>query len=315
MPIFRRTKNYYTYGSLDQLESNIVSRLDHGLVEMGAYTPIEFNSSSSGYVNLEPSFQKSLGGEGRVFETFGPSLVWQEGASVPSGLTSPFRPSGVWVDDVFYSTSGSNGSYSHRFDYRNGRVIFDSSIGISSKVQAEYCLNDVAVYTTDSKQWKTVVGDYSDRFVNIGNQQPSGLSSLLKENRVWLPCVFVEVGSSDSSRGLQLGGGQIDEVDLTYHIFADRPFDRKNLVNILHEDQFKKLSLYDINSAPFPLGYDGSFNPNAIEYPTLASPDGQYFWSHAYVSTSSADSFDDSPEIYRGEVRQTVEIMRYIGTY
>ena len=45
--------------------------------------------------------------------------------------------SGVYVDDTFYP-SDTTGTYSHKVDYFNGRIIFDNAIASTSKVQAEF---------------------------------------------------------------------------------------------------------------------------------------------------------------------------------
>ena len=53
--------------------------------------------------------------------------------------------SGVYVDDTFYSSS-TTGTYSHKIDYFNGRVIFDNAIPSGSKVQAEHGYKYIVVY-------------------------------------------------------------------------------------------------------------------------------------------------------------------------
>ena len=315
MATFKRTTEYYGYSASDILAYNLHAWMEYGLLELGAYTPIQFDLPTSGFTNLERSYDNSLGGEGRVYEGFGPSWVWQSGVTVPSGHIQPFEASGVWVNGTFYNTSTTTGSYSHKIDFRTGRVIFDDPIDVKDDVQCEYVMNDVDIALTDSPQWKAVLNDYVDRFDNIYQHYPSGLAGVLKENRVWMPTVFINVDSRANSLGLQLGGGHINNFNVDYHIFANRPFDAKNLSDILNDEQDSTINLADVNSAPQVFNHDGTLASGRVEYPTLSDSSKSYFWTRAYIESSNGGVTSEFPNLYRADIQQSIEINRYNSTF
>lgn len=315
MSVFRRTGQYYSYGVSDNLAYNLQSRIEYGLIEIGAYSAVRFDTPMSGYCTLQGSYDRSLGGSGYVFEGFGPSWIWQEDVSVPNGMTQPTRASGVWINDDFYLTSTTVGQYSHKIDYRNGRVVFDSPLSPSDVVKCEYFMNDVDVLTTESRQWKRIVDDYASRFTTIAQTQPSGLASVLKENRIWLPSVFVEVDSVVNTTGLQLGGGQINDIRVVYHIFAERPADRKTLSDLLIEEEDRVLRLFDVNDITPPLSFDGTVASGALTYKDLTDQNSPYFWTFGFVESSTGGNSGQFPNLYRATIRQNIQVDRYNSTF
>src|SRR3972149_10422304 len=155
MNVFHRTKPYNEYGTSDIPAYNLRERMEYGLLELGAYWGARFDLPTSGYCTLKRTYD-DVYGSGTVFEGLGPSWVWQDGFTYPSGSLEPLRASGVWVNNIFYSDE-TTGTFSHTIDFRNGRVIFDNNISESGVVKCEYLFNEVGVYTSDSRQWKTVV--------------------------------------------------------------------------------------------------------------------------------------------------------------
>ena len=313
MSVFKRTNQYYNkYGAEDILAHNLAAWIEYGLLELGAYTPITFLSPTSGYTDLKKSFDREYGGDGRVYEGFGPSWAWQTGVAAPSGLSSIFRPSGVWVDGTFYGPG--HGTYGHQVDYRNGRIIFDTAV-TTGTVQCEYVMNDVGVGFSDDQEYQRLVSDYADRFADIGTTSPSGLSANRKSERVWLPSVFVNVNGLNSTRGLQLGGGEINTVSTSCHIFAERPYDRSSLMNIIQDEQAKVLSLYDLNDDTLPFNYDGSLISSPVEYPTLAVKTNENFWTFAYIKSAKTGTKMNLGGSYYAIVEQEIELDRFLSTF
>jgi hypothetical protein len=255
------------------------------------------------------------GGAGRVYEGMGPSWAWETGVvPVTSGLTPIFQVSGVYVNNTFYPTSTTSGTYGHIVDYRRGRVVFNSAIPSTDSVKCEYVFRDVDIFLTNSKQWKTITSEYEKQFNDLENLSPSGMASILKENRVWLPCVAIDL-KSVTSEGLQLGGGEIAKLYVDYHIFANRSFDAYKLCNIIGNQEATVLDLYDINKAPFPYNYNGTLASGALSYPTLADRTGQYFWTYGYIETATATPYNSSTDVYRSESNHTISVDRYLSTY
>lgn len=312
MSVLKDGKSFYDHDRLsDILAENLRRLYEYGLIQKGAYT-VETSGT------LQKAYDPRFGGAGRVYEGLGASWVWQSGVSVPAGYTQPFQVSGVYVDNTFYPTTAS-GTYSYIVDYENGRVIFDSDItsgGSSSPVvKCNYVFNDVAIYLSDDPQWKTIQGAYFERFSNIGQMQPSGLGTTLKDRRVWLPSFVIQVDERGEARGLSLGGGDIHDFNTFYHIFAEQPYITKTLSDIINNQYNVTMKLYDISTAPHPYNFNGSLSSGAIEYPNLATTSSPHFLTFARVDSSRGGAKGNWEELYVGEIRSVIEVDRGVNSF
>jgi hypothetical protein len=314
MSVLKNTREFYQYDSSDILVHNLSNWISYGLLEAGAYTNVTFSSAMSGYTTLKTSYDDRNGGSRYVYEGLGPSWVWEEDISLLGSSDQPHIPSGIYVNNTFYLTSSTSGNYSHFIDFQNGRVVFNNQLGKNDVVKCEYTFRDVAIYQSDSEQWKTIINEYQSRFDNLNINNPSGLSMTLKDKRVWLPCIVIE-NESNGRRGLMLGGGEIEEHRVFYHIFSDLPFTNKKLSDLLNNQQQTVLNLYNINTAPFPYEYNGSLNPSGVDYKTLSNKNNDNFWTHAFISNSFGSPIESKFDLHRAEVVQEIEIDRYIYTY
>lgn len=307
MSVFKGNTSFYEYKISDNLAYNLKSWLDYGFIECGAYTNVAFNLSTSGYSNLK-KVKDDRYADGKVYEGFGPSWIWESGVSGPAGSQAPIVPSGIYIDNAFYPTT-TGGAYSHTIDFERGRVIFNSPVS-GHTIQCQYSIRDVAVYQVDSKAWKTVIANYAQRYNETESLSPSGVASKLKEDRVWLPAVFIDVHDR-SHDGLQLGGGELADISVFYHVFSDRPGTCKIITDIINDQENKVLNLFDINNSPRPLNYDGSLSSGAKTYTQLADRSGPYFMTYAWIEKSNGRYVAPSVDLYRGEVRQNIRIERY----
>ena len=93
--------------------------------------------------------------DGRVWQSAFKEWVHESGI-IPTAATqtAPLVASGVTVDGVFYpkdpGAPSFNPAFSHALDYRNGRVIFDTPITLSSAVQGEFSYKETTVDLADS---------------------------------------------------------------------------------------------------------------------------------------------------------------------
>ncbi len=188
----------------DNLAYNLRSWLNYGLSEAGACTQISRNLPTSGYTNLKRVIDERYP-NGTVLEGFGPSWIWENDVS-PNNPSSPipFQVSGVYINNMLYAP-GISGMI---IDYENGRVIFpNNKISSNSSVQCEYTMRDIGVYTSDSSKWRTILDEYTKQFNQLQTLSPSGMAQILKDKRVWLPAVFIDIQNRDQTP-LQLGGGE-----------------------------------------------------------------------------------------------------------
>lgn len=316
MGVFKGTKSFYEYGVNDALAHNLKSWIEYGLIEVGAYTPIKFDLSTSGYTNLQPSYDNRYSSTlttTKVFEGIGPSWVWESGITGIGSEVPTFPVSGIYINNL-YLPSDTTGFYAYDIDYKNGRIIFDNAIPVSSGVKCEYVARDVAVYLTDSPQWKTIIKEYDNYYDNMDDLYPSGLSCTLKENRVWLPTIVIQV-EDVTNRPLQLGGGEYNDFNVKYHVLSDLPFSNKRISDLLVTQQDKRLNLFDVNEAPLIYGYNGTLSSGALSYPQLSNRDGEYFWTYASVDKSFGGSTEELSDTYTSQITHIVSVARYLSTY
>jgi hypothetical protein len=314
MPVFKSSKGFYEYEVNDILVENLKSWIRYGLLELGAYTAAKFNLPTSGLTILKRTYDDRSGGSGKVFEGMGPSWVWETDVSAVQGNQPIFQVSGVYVNNTFYPTASTTGTYSHYVDYRNGRVVFNNALPSTDVVKCEYVFNNIDVFSTNSRQWKTITHEYEKQFNSLDGLSPSGMAAILKQNRVWLPSVVVDL-QHITSEPLQLGGGEIAKAEVAYHIFADTAFSAYKLCNILGNEESKVLTLYDINKSPFPYNYNGSLASGAITYPNLSDRGSQYFWTYAQIEQATAIPYNSVTNVFRSETNHTISIDRYLSTY
>lgn len=309
MSVLKSTKSFYKYDASDILAYNIQQRLIYGLSELGAYTNIAYSGS---YGTLERSNAK-------VFEGVGGGWVWESGiSSLQSPNPSPV--SGIYYNNTFFNTGSTitSGAYTSSWfvDYRHGRVVFASGTPNGTAVKCNYSARDIAVYLSDDNEFKTIMTEFSNRYSSLDTLQPSGMASYLKQNRVWLPCIVVNVASADAD-GYQLGGGENQNFNVLFHVFSDTPSSARKISDLLRNQFQTTIDLFDPNNAPFPLKYNGSLTGSGIEYDDLGSRNSPYFWSYARVQEVDGGDFqsDLDDNLYRAECRWLVEVNRGVGTY
>lgn len=313
MAVFKGTKNIWNYEISDQVGANVVEWLKYGLLEAGGFTTAQFSdSNTSGYCNLKRVHDDRYT-DGSVYEGLGTSFIWETDVTTIDSSTPPIRASGVVINNTFQPSSGV-GIYAHTIDYKNGRIVFSTPLAPSVIVKCQYSFPDISVYLSDNQQWKVLITNYLIGFDNLTTSAPSGISSILKENRIWLPSVVVET-KDVTNTGLQLGGGELATVNVLYHIFADKPFINKRLCDFINNQKELTLELYDVNTAPQSLRFNGSLNPSGLTYKQLAQSNGTYFWTTSYIEESRGGARDSLVDVYRGEINQRITVYRYLHTY
>jgi hypothetical protein len=302
----------------NELQDNIIEFLDWGLLEKGNYfnvTKGELSPNGSDYSLLKMSSNPHYA-SGKAWEGFRQNWVWQSGVSYsPSPIvgTNKAKPgiSGVYVNDTFYPSTTS-GTYAHKVDYYNGRIIFNNPIPTGSKVQAEYSYKYINVIYANALPWIREVQyrtlDISSNFTNMSSK---GEFNLPSESRVQLPAIAVEIVPKRTMRGYQLGGGQFIDTDILFHCLAEDEITRNKLVDIMSFQNDKVLYLFNSNvlasSGKFPLDYDGVPVSGALRYPDIIN---NYQISKAFLKNSIVQGMEViNSNFYAGIVRMTVEVI------
>lgn len=311
MPDFTRLKGVSNIGDQQlstHLESNLVEFLNWGFLCIGAYYNV--NLSSINPYGGSPSQLRLCDdrrfAKGKVWEGFRSNWVWENNIEYQY---QPIAISGIYINNVFYPT-GTSGTYAYNISYPEGRVYFNSPISSTSTVKLEYSYRQYNFMPASVQWFRQLTQRLSRLDDDQFNYYGSGVWSIFGESRVQLPAVVVESVPRRRFKPKALGGGQWCYQDMVFHIFAETPFDRDQMIDILCYQNEKRFFLFDKNvmtaSGIFPLTIEGYLsNPN-YNYPYLVQ---NYLWRAVIINNiTSQEVENDAPTIYRGLVRMNLEV-------
>ena len=307
----------------NEIQDNMVEFLDWTLLEKGNYFNVTLGETSpngSDYSALRISSSQHYS-SGQAWEGFRKNWVWQSGVEQPEGMDPPIVGSsvaipgisGVYVDNTFYP-SDTTGAYSHKVDYFNGRIIFDSPISTTSKVQAEHSYKYINVVYASNLPWLREVQYRTLEPNSFFANKNRGDFTLPAEARLQLPAIAVEVVPRRSFAGYQIGGGQYVYTDVVFHCLAENSYTRNQLLDIVSLQNEKSFFLFDsdkiASSGAFPLDYAGIPVSGALRYPELI---GTYSNTHREIrmkdmTIQNMDAINSN--LYGGIVRVTTEYIR-----
>jgi len=292
------------YELTDQLLYNLKFFLEWGLLNNGAYTSYQFNSSS--FYDLDEAKLHSVIDErypdGQVWEGIGPEWVWETGVTPPSGGTAPFRVSGVYINNIFYGQSSSiSGIFGHHIDYPNARIIFDNPQSITDDIRAEFTTKMVKVGLADSLEFRQLLLDAVEEFLT--DTVPSGTP--VRDHQAWLPAIFIDVDSGRQT-GLQLGGGQIKTRIISFHIFADNAYQRNLLMDWLDYQSRTVFWMADLNAIPFPFDQYGDIITGTTNWLDLTN---NFPWKKLRVLDGKIQKINSlNTRIFRAKVIWQLEV-------
>jgi hypothetical protein len=301
----------------NELQDNVVEFLEWSLLQKGNYFNVtlnEENNNGDDYSRLRVSSSTNYV-SGQAWEGFRSNWVWQSGISynpppIVGNNTAKPGISGVYVDDVFYSTSTS-GEYAHKIDYYNGRIIFDDPIPTGSKVQAEYSYKYINVIYANSLPW---IAELQSKSLDIPQNfvENKGKFDLPVESRIQLPAIAIELVPKRTLRGYQLGGGQFVSTDVLFHCLAEDEYTRNKLMDIISLQNDKTIFMFNsnilANSGLFPLDYMGCPVSGALEYPYLVD---NYTRGPIRLKNATVQSMQLLNDFYAGIVRLTLESIEH----
>lgn len=254
------------------IATNLVSFFDWGLLNIGAYSNIEsgiIDGYGSDLSELRPVEVEGTE-DRRVWQSRHMNWIWE------SGLKYEYIDvSGVHIDGTYYPTSES-GTYSHYYDYRLGRVIFDDPIPESSVISVNHSYKHVHVSLYDNSEMNLLLqSDIDTSFDStvIG----SGDFNIDGGFRRQLPMISIEVPISRSSRPYELGHlAQLRGTHTTLHILSTDRGEVGKLMDIIDYQVGRTVMMYDVNLVAsgdaFPIDYRGMRTDNAKTYPDLVKP-------------------------------------------
>tara|TARA_Y100000385_G_scaffold291390_1_gene369079 strand:- start:694 stop:1668 length:975 start_codon:yes stop_codon:yes gene_type:complete len=318
MGIFQRLKgisDVFEYTFNNDIQDGLIEYFDWALLDIGNYfnsTLGESAPNGQDYSKLRLSSNDQYT-TGQVWEGFRKNWVWQSGINYsPAPLvgTNNLKPgvSGVYVDDNFYPNT-TTGTYAHTIDHFNGRVIFDTAIPTTSKVQAEHSYKWINVVYANSVPWLREIQTNTTEPTSSFFDKDKGSWDIPTESRLQLPAIAVEVVATRRFKPYGLGGGQWVYTDVLFHCLAEDEITRNKLVDIISMQSDKNIPLFNSNkinaSGDYPLDYRGVPVSGALTYPDLVEkhPEGRIRLINAIVQ----DMVSVDSDIFGSVVRFTTE--------
>jgi len=224
--------------------------------------------------------------DGRVWQSAFKEWVHESGIiPTESTTTPPLVASGVTVDGVFYpkdsAAPGFNPAFSHALDYRNGRVIFDTPITLTSTVQGEFSYKEITValaatFENEQKEFYFETA-YKD------NPYQTGVITFPEENSRTLPMVMIDV-TQMSYDSYELGNAS-NRLDLqgSLIVWARDDYTRDQIEDLVGSQEHVVALGIDFNTAPYPLDYRNDKNLAFSSYDTLANLGSPHFWRRIYI--------------------------------
>jgi hypothetical protein len=295
----------------NEIQDNLIEFLDWGLLEKGNYFNVNLGELSSNGKDISRLYisNNEHYPTGKAWESSYKNWVWQSGISyTPSPITTTNVAipgiSGVYINDTFYP-SNTSGTYAHKVDYFNGRVIFDSAIPSGSKVQAEYSYKYINVIYANAVPWLREIESQSQLDIKNTNY------SLPNEMNIKLPAIAVEIAPRRTMKGFQLGGGQYINTDILFHCIAEDDITRNTLIDIISYQNDRSIALFNTeslsNDNAFPLNIYGYPVSGALTYPQIVSKYPGYYMFLKNLNVQ--DVITVHSNLYVSVVRLTTEII------
>jgi hypothetical protein len=255
------------------IEENLISYINWGFLELGAFFNIEIPTSGAYGGNREKlrCVRDPRYTNGTIWEGYRQDWVWESGLT--HAAEQPIAISGVFVGSTFYPRGSG-----YHINYKYGQVIFDNPIPTNSVVKLEYSHKWVSTVGAAEVPWFRTDQQRSFRVDDPRFAANSGDWNTLAETKLQLPVVAVEV--VDTSRdGYQIGGGQWSRGQVILHIISENAQIAKRIASILADQNEATIFLYDpdmmANQNAYPLDYRGDLNVNPKCYPALIIPSGE----------------------------------------
>jgi len=293
-----------------QLESNLKTYWDWGLLEVGGFSNVSIPTSGAygGTFDRLRLVDDPAYTLGQVWETARKDWVWETGLDYS---VAPTDISGVYINSTMYATGDA--TYAHHYNYPLGRVVFDTAIPTTSAVQLNYTYRHVQTYVADQAPWWDEIQYNSyrvddDTFDNHG----SGNWQLLAQHRVQLPAIVIEAVPRRAFKPYEIGTvGNYVYQDVLFHVLAESRWWRNQLIDAISLEKDRTIWLYDNNSIAgitgYPLDERGMRVASPLMYPDFVTD--HRFKRARYYNMTVTELSSPNSRLYKGTARATFEVV------
>lgn len=293
----------------NQIKENLALFLNSELLDRGYWQNIASGQKDHNQNDLSRCIIDTTDSSypsGYVWKAPRANWIYETDISLPSGVSQPTTPSGVWIDGVWKAKTDS--TYGHVFDYKNGRIIFTSGTKVpaSKRVQVKYAHKEFSLFTVNQYQAHKLHNDY---FVNDGIEDDE-----FPFNKITVPAIHIEMDSTSMSP-LAVGGGKILSKGFIIHIITndDRLVEAEDIADTLSLMEDETITLIDINKLPERVNWRGDKASTYVPYKTLRA-NSTYFWSKMYLPQMNTQEMPTEKVNYHrirvlglGEIRDITE--------
>lgn len=243
--------NFYGDNSLrDTLVTNVISFLQEGLLQVGAFYNIAKDQTGYNGVDLSRLWPTAVSGTNAntIYKGIKPSWVWESGLQLKyAGGIQPTIPSGLYINDTFYTTGfPGTGFY---IDYSRGRAVFSSQLPPTYKVQAAYSVRMIDVLDSDTDLYRRLNSEW--------RQNLSASGRFDNNLYAYLPAIFVDVDNYKSIPRELGSRNKMTRARIEFTWFTNDGSEFNKIADALYMLESKSWDLYAISSVPKPLNYLG----------------------------------------------------------
>lgn len=249
--------------------------------------------------------------DGRVWQSAFKEWVHESGI-IPTEPTQapPLVASGVTVDGVFYpkdpAAVGFNPAFSHALDYRNGRVIFDIPIVLTSAVQGEFSYKEITVDLADS--FENEEKEFFFETTYKDNPFQTGVLTFPQENSRTLPMVLIDV-TQLSYNAYELGNASnVADLQGSFIVWARDGYMRDQIEDLIGSQEHVVALGIDFNTAPYPLDFRNDKNSLFSSYDTLANLGSPHFWRRIYIDEIDSIKMTPFYNIERTQIKFLIRV-------
>jgi hypothetical protein len=283
------------------IRDNLISHLDWKFLSGGGLVNINIPSSGMyGGINhkLVPVEDANYAA-GRAWQSHRNNWVWESGVSTAIPL------SGVFVNGSFIP----NGSGYH-VNYKNGTIIFDTAIAVSSIVNVARSHKWIDFQSSTGHPWFREIQKLSNRSESPQLQNSSyGAWAQLGSSRIQLPAVIIDVKPPSSFKPFELGGGQYAYNDIIFTILSETDSECVHIMDNIAYGNDNLIYLYDTEDIAiandFPIKGNGDISNSPKTYPELVNSYSRWF---CYIHDMGNPTINElSPGLFMGTLRCTTE--------
>ena len=261
--------SFKRYDSSDLLDLNVRSYLDLKFLSNGMYSNV---ATSGGWYGGAQRVDQLTRVSASVYEGNFDNWISETDITGPSGYEM-IHSSGIEVDSVF--TAWGSGALAPSIDYKGGRVLFQTDPGASAVVSSAFSYKQVLTASPDASASKIIFSAYKDNSVANLGQVPSGT---LKQ----LPIVIVDPQLREFT-GRQLGGGQVVEQQIIFHVVANSRRQVNKLTDLLSTGSYRSvIQGVDFNLTPEMFDRYGGKLGTYLNFTTLQA-NNSYKWEKIYI--------------------------------